>query len=490
MALVGVASGRVAAHEVGASRFDAPIPLPLLFLGAGATVAVTAAWLAMGSESGPRAGWVVGAGGPEADRGGLDRVAAEDAESRTSAGEPGPATTGGRRLATLPADATRRLRVAARLGFGVLVAAVVVRGLVGRQVAAENFATVFVWPLALKGIALVSLAVGSPWRALSPWRGLHGLFEWVEGRRIAPLDYPAWAGTWPAVVGFVAVVGVVENLTVIPSSPRLTAGLVATYAVLMVVGGLAFGPTWFERADFLEVLFRQFGRVAPLRVRTSDGAAAVALRPPWAGCTYPVRTTAGVALVVAMVYTVSFDGFTSTPEYQRLLFGVRDALGTGPPTSVGIYLVGLAGFVGSFVAATALGTRAASGHGEGTPDSVAGGARAFAPTVVPIAAGYELAHNFPYVVRTLGRAVELGLGAAGVDARVALLGWLSVPAFWGAQVLLVVAGHVVAVVAAHLVAVRLFGSPAGARRGHAPLVAVMVGYTVLSLWIVSRPVVA
>ena len=63
------------------------------------------------------------------------------------------------------------------------------------------------------------------------------------------------------------------------------------------------------------------------------------------------------------------------------------------------------------------------------------------------------------------------------------------PVFWGVQVLLVIAGHVVAVVAAHEVAIRRYGSLAGARRGHAPLVAVMVGYTVLSLWIISRPVV-
>jgi hypothetical protein len=65
-----------------------------------------------------------------------------------------------------------------------------------------------------------------------------------------------------------------------------------------------------------------------------------------------------------------------------------------------------------------------------------------------------------------------------------------VPAFWGSQVVLVVVGHVVAVVAAHLAATARYGSPRRARRAHLPLVVVMVGYTVLSLWIISRPVVA
>ena len=62
--------------------------------------------------------------------------------------------------------------------------------------------------------------------------------------------------------------------------------------------------------------------------------------------------------------------------------------------------------------------------------------------------------------------------------------------FWGSQVALIVVGHVVAVVAAHYVAVERYGSGTAAHRGHLPLVVLMVGYTVLSLWIISQPVVA
>lgn len=73
---------------------------------------------------------------------------------------------------------------------------------------------------------------------------------------------------------------------------------------------------------------------------------------------------------------------------------------------------------------------------------------------------------------------------------IAVLDWLSLPAFWGSQVLLVVVGHIVAVVAAHAVAVERSPTLAAARRTHLPLVVLMVGYTVLSLWIISRPVVS
>jgi hypothetical protein len=74
--------------------------------------------------------------------------------------------------------------------------------------------------------------------------------------------------------------------------------------------------------------------------------------------------------------------------------------------------------------------------------------------------------------------------------QIELLGWLSLPVFWASQVGLIVVGHVAAVIAAHHVAIDRYGSLSAARRAHLPLVVVMVGYTVLSLWIVSQPVIA
>lgn len=444
--LVVVLTDIAAAHDVGATRFDSPIPLALLFLGAGATVALTAGWLGRTEATVPTDSWTV---------------------------------------SKFPADTVRSVRAVSRTVFTATVAVAVLQGIVGRQVAAENIATVFVWPLWLKGIGLIAIFVGSPWRLLSPWRGVHWLLSQVEGRELGRFDYPPKWGVWPAVVGFVTVVGVVENLTVIPRSPRFTAGLVALYSAVMVLGGAAFGRTWFRRADFLEVLYRQFGRVAPIRGRVRINGYAVELQFPWKECMNPTRDVGGVAFVVAMVYTVSFDGFTNTPEYQRLLFAVRDALGTGPLTDVGLYFLGLVGFVLSFVGAAALTERI--GRSEA---SVGTTARAFVPTILPIAAAYELAHNYPFVVRNLGQAIGMGFSAGGVDgATVTLLDWLSLPIFWGSQVVFIVLGHVVAVVAAHGVAVDRYETLARARRAHLPLVVVMVGYTVLSLWIISRPVV-
>jgi len=430
VASVGVAS----AHGAVGGGFETPIPLWLLYVGAGGTVAVTAGWLALGGRGRPErtADWAV----------------------------------------TLPVWLGEGLRnVGHALGlFGLVV--VLASGLFGPQVAAENVATVLFWPVWLKGLGLLSMAVGSPWRVVSPWGTLYAVFTRLEGAPPRLLGgYPDRLGEWPALVGFALVVGVVENLTTLPRSPRFTAVLVAAYAFVMLLGALAYGPPWLRHADALSVLYRLFGRVAPLSVTAENGGYRVALRAPWRACTRSVSDASTVAFVVLALYTVSFDGLTETAPFRSAVV----AMPTGPTAAaIALYLGGFALFVASYRAAVALVGRLGGG-----PSTAA-----FAASLLPIAAAYEVAHVYPFVLRNLGTLGALSTaGAVTVDP----VAGLSLGPFWASQVALVVGGHLVAVAAAHRVAVDRYGVAAG-RRAHLPLVVLMVGYTVCSLWIISQPV--
>lgn len=445
-----LSTGSARAHEVGASRFDAPLPLPALFAAAGLTVAVTAGWLAA-----------------------------------TGARKTGSGRT--IRVGMVPPERARFLRAGARLLFLALFLAALVGGVVGRQVRAENVATLFVWPVWLKGVALLAVVFGSPWRVISPWRTLYEGLTRLEGAEVAVFgEYPGRLGAWPALFGFLVWMGILANLTVVSRSPRATTVVVAGYAALMVVGAVAFGPAWFRQADALAVFYRLFGRVAPFPVqRTADGGYTLTVRPPWQACTVPVADGVVAAFVVVAVYTTSFDGFTNTREFQTVLFGVREATGLGPAVSVPLYLVGMAGFVAAFWAVSRTAERLA---GAGDPQ---GTSLELAPTLLPIAAAYEVAHSYPWVIENLGQLAAVVLGYASTSPpSVDPLWWLSLPAFWASQVALIVGGHVIAVVAAHHVAARRYETRGTVARAHAPVTVLMVGYTVLSLWIVSRPVVS
>ena len=448
---VAVLSGTARAHEVG-ERFTAPIPLELLFGGAAVTVAITALLLAFTVKETP-----------------IDAT--------------------GSSVATIAPPVATGVRIVSRGLFFLAFILTILIGLFGKQVPAENFATIFLWPVWLKGVAIISALLGSPWAILSPWKTLYDSLTHLEGKPIAVLgEYPSWVGVWPALGGFLIWIGILENLTVIPRSPRLTALLITGYTVTMLIGGLAFGPQWLRQADVLAVLYRLFGRVASIAFEpTGSGEYRMQFRWPWQGCLRPVSGIAVAAFVIATVYTVSFDGFTSTPEFQTLLFTSRDALGVGSSVSVLLYLLGFAGFVIVFIVISRLTQHLAGASQTELKATVF----AFAPTVLPIAVAYEIAHNYPFVLANAGQ-----LGAAlwpflglGHGPAIDPLAWLSLSAYWWSQVLLIVVGHIVAVIAAHYVTVARYQTVTAARRSHVPLTALMIGYTVLSLWIISRPIV-
>ena len=438
-----ILSGTATAHEIG-GRFTAPIPLEYLFGGAAVTVAITALLLAFTVK------------------------------------EPSIDTTRSTVVAIAPPVATG-VRIVSRGLFFLAFILTILVGLFGKQAPAENFATIFFWPVWLKGVAIVSALLGSPWAILSPWKTLYDGLTRIEGKPIAVLgEYPLWVGVWPALGGFLIWIGILENLTVVPRSPRLTALLITGYTVAMLAGGLAFGPQWFRQADVLAVLYRLFGRVAPVTFEpTGSGEHWMQFRWPWKGCLRPVSGIAAAAFVIATVYTVSFDGFTSTPEFQTVLFTSRDTLRVGSSVSVLLYLLGFAGFVVIFIVVSRLTQHLAGAR----QTEWAAAVFAFAPTVLPIAVAYEIAHNYPFVLANAGQ-----LGAAlwsflhlGYGPAIDPLAWLSLSAYWWSQVLLIVVGHIVAVIAAHYVAVARYPTVTAARRSHVPLTALMIGYTVLSL---------
>ena len=122
---------------------------------------------------------------------------------------------------------------------------------------------------------------------------------------------------------------------------------------------------------------------------------------------------------------------------------------------------------------------ATGGRGDDTP-----GPEAFAHTVVPIAAGYAIAHYFSLLVLDGQQAVILVsdpfgtgadlLGTAGRAVDYTVIGTTTIALV---QIGAIVAGHVVAAVSAHDRAVRLF-PPGVALRTQYPLLAVMVTLSV------------
>ena len=123
-------------------------------------------------------------------------------------------------------------------------------------------------------------------------------------------------------------------------------------------------------------------------------------------------------------------------------------------------------------------------------------AAAYVYSLVPIAIAYQAAHYYSFyliqgqaIIALLSDPFGRGWNLFGTAGYRIHAGLLDAAFVWYSQVALILAGHVVAVYLAHVVALRLLRQPRLATRSQYPMVALMILYTVFSLWILSQPIV-
>jgi hypothetical protein len=378
---------------------------------------------------------------------------------------------------------------------------------------------VLLWIGIWVGLPIASVAFGNPWPSLSPFRTTFAGLEWVAGRfGIRRLDlgigFPAWLGRWPAVIllaaGFWA-----ELIHPESASAATVATLMIAYTLLTLAGMIGFGQvTWLRHAELFEVELGWFGRIGAVgrrsvsadlcdgcgeacriercidcpecSVAADDPDRRAGLRLPIRGLTDVVRGGASdAAFIVLLLAGVTFDGLLETPFgasiLEWLLPPLTDAFGVTLfafllADTVAFALVAAA-FALAFAVVIWLTRRL------GRVERMRSGV--YASTLLPIAAGYLIAHYLTLVIRGL-----IWLPALIVDPLMSLapdISFIPASAVWYASVVAIVGGHIAAVVLAHRVAVR--DSPGRAKIAGLPMLALMVGYTILSLWIIAQPIV-
>jgi len=390
----------------------------------------------------------------------------------------------------------RGASTAAGVGGAVLVALVVYRGFVGPQVSTINFAVVVVFAGGRAGLTMATYLLGNLWPAVNPFRAVDQLPTGI-------VEYPDRLGRWPALAGILLLVWV-ETMTGVTRRPDVLATAVVGYAVVVVTGVLLLGgDAWFRNADPITTAFRFYGRVAPLawergRLTASipgmrlvpdvdpDGTAAgrvdTGTHDPGgrAATDHLVSGLDDVAVAVALVWELTFSGFVTTEQGAA---AVRAAAGVGlPPVAIyaALFIGGFAAFYLAFLGAARVATRRVR-----TTRSARTLAVAFAPSLLIVAAGYHLAHYFGFFISlspSLAAALTSPLSAPANPVVFTLPAWVS-----GLNIAFVLGGHLVAIWVAHSTAYRLFPSRLQAIRSQYPFVLVMIGYTAVSLWLISLP---
>jgi hypothetical protein len=386
---------------------------------------------------------------------------------------------------SLPVPAILRRPVVASLSAaGLLVfVLVLVAGTLGPPTPTANLGVLVVWVGWWAGYAMSTYLVANTWPAVNPWRTLARLRAGSAGRRL-----PRRYGVWPS-VGFLLALVWIEVVTPLAANPRALVAFVLAYTAVTLAGAARYGvDPWFDRVDPISRVFRLYGRVAPIRSASTDDG--LRLRLPGAALTESRPSLPGsTAFVVALLWVTTFDGLVATPAWnafaRSLLSPVVPAGPAGRVVVAVFYFVALLVGFGAFLAAY----RLAADRSRATVDSLLTPAaieRRLAPSLLPIAAGYHVAHFLGYAL-TLSPALmaalvdPFGTGAAPV---VVLPPW-----FGTLQLGFVVVGHLLAVWVAHALAMDLFPGVLRPIRSQYPFVVVMVGYTMTGAWVVGQPTV-
>jgi hypothetical protein len=384
---------------------------------------------------------------------------------------------------------------------------------------------VLLWIGIWVGLPIVAVVAGNAWPSLSPFRTTFAALDWLA-RRVGAhrldlgLRYPASLARWPAVV--LLACGIWAELILPGGEVAVTVALLMTgYTLLTLAGMLLFGQTaWLRHAELFEVELAWFGRIGPLVRRSrstelcagcdegcdpercldcpecsttaEDGERVPELRPWIVGLAdvgHPGWSD--VAFIVLALAGVTYDGMRET-ALGNLLFDaiyppVSSITGTTSPTTFLLvetlqFATVFGVFLAAFLTIAAVTHALSDGRTRGSLGAQAG---RYAATLLPIAGGYLIAHYLTLVLQGI-----VWLPSLIGDPLMSLapqLDAIPVVAIWYLSVAAIVGGHIAGIVIAHRLALR--DAPGRATVAGMPMVALMVGYTVLSLWIIAAPIV-
>jgi hypothetical protein len=405
----------------------------------------------------------------------------------------------------------------------------------------RNISTTFVWVIWWVGMMFVNTFIGDLWAVINPWSAI---FAGVEGtlRSLKPAArlslerrYPERLGAWPALFLFLAFAWL-ELISGEGEDPRKLALFIIGYSLVTWAGMVIFGRrAWLLRGEAFAVVFSTFARFAPTAFRAgglaradfcahgventegeSIGCAAcfeavpiaergVVLRAPGTGLLVrkPVPVSLA-ALVLTLLATVTFDGFLATPAWTAIAeyfsnLPLLAPLWQAPWMTISLkygllqtplFLLFPLVFAAAFLVCCRLMAASAGGI------SMAKVASCFVLTLLPIAIAYHFAHYVlyllltgQYIIPAVSDPFGYGWDLFGTASYKPDIGLIGAKFAWYTAVISIVTGHIIAVYLAHRMTLRLFSDRRRVLAAQFPLLALMVAYTMLSLWIIAQPAV-
>ena len=430
---------------------------------------------------------------------------------------------------------------------------VIIAGLFGTQTFPEkNILPTTVWVIWWVGLAFFSALLGDLWNLINPWRiiaewtaNLSCLHRPKSLQKKKPLS--RFSSVWPAVIVF-AGFSWAELVWPDRAIPFSLAIAIIIYSTVTWIGMYFKGiDEWLSQGEAFTILYGLFAKFSRIEYRVTNNnycktcyhtacqlnnknnctdcslcfrkarstERRIDLRPYGVGLlTNQVPSISMMVFILLVLATVSFDGFADTPAWMNIfdamvlttfirelthLLDLNNSIGL--ITSLGIIATPFIFFIVyiTFCFFVSLLTRnfsASDMYGLPAKLSAIHIARIFIYTLIPIAIAYHLAHFLTFfliygqqIIPLISDPFAYGwdlFGTASYEVDIAFVG---AKFAWISSITAIVIGHVVAVFLSHIMAMRIFDNRTAVLRSQYPMLVLMVGYTMISLWILSQPIV-
>ena len=369
----------------------------------------------------------------------------------------------------------------------VCVIGLVLIGFFGSRDPMHNLMTLIFWTGVWIALPLASMMFGNIWQWLNPWIAPVRIARTLIGRTgsmgLARFDH------WPAVAGY-ACFGWFQIASLSPDDPTVLAQAAGLYWLVIFALAVADGEDWLQKGEFLTVFFGFIAKIAPVWLDLVENRARLFGGLPGAQILLmPTLSRSAIAFVTLALAILTFDGLSETFWWMALIgqnpleFGGRSAV-------IWVNSVGLV-TVWALTAALILGilqiSKYLGGHGFAAGPVML--------SFLAIAAGYHAAHHLvtllttgQYTLAALNDPLFRGDSLLGMPFAYVSFGFLAE----GASMTLIYAVQFTAILGAHVLAAMLalkLSLRSGAVRAvaHIPLTTLMVGYTILGLWLLSTP---
>jgi hypothetical protein len=373
-------------------------------------------------------------------------------------------------------------------GWLMLVVAVVMvlGGLFGTQSTPDNVVVTAFWLVFWIAMPISVAIVGNYWPYISPLNVVARLVG-----KEARMPWPRWFGYWPATLLFFLFACGELVFNGVTTTPAGTAEVILAYGIVNAIMASLFGAeTWLRRGEVFSVLFATWSRLGYFRF------GAPGRRGFFGGLTRPFEPSISrLTFVLMLLVSVSFDGLLATPAWKNLVAALPESLRPAAPGYTVLLVLVFAGMVvliWAIFAGFAAAVRAVGHLDEPLLSVVAG----LIPSLVPIAFGYLLAHNFDYLaingqllIHQASDPFGMGLNLFGTLNYEPNRNLIPTAFVWYFEIVLIIGVHIAAVVLAHGYLGRVARTERQGRRAEWPWIAAMVGYTMTSLWLLAQPIV-